>query len=142
MVTLPETLSALAGLNATFREVLAPAFRTNGVATPEVCTSVALTLTCEIVRLALPLLVMVTLLVVELPAAMFPKLKAVGVAVMVTVAARPVPLRATVAGEFPALLAMLTAPFRVPAVVGANTAVKVIVAPAATEIGVATPFTE
>jgi len=122
-------------------EVLAPAFRTNGVATPEACTSAALTLTCEIVRLVLPLLVIVTLLVIELPAATLPKLKAVGVAVMVTVAATPVPLSATVAGEFTALLAMLTVPFRVPAVVGANTPLKVVVAPAATDTGVVNPPT-
>ncbi len=141
MVTLPETVSAFVGLNATFIEVLAPAFRTNGVATPEAWTSAALTLTCEIVRLVLPLLVIVTLLVIELPVATLPKLNAVGDADMLTVAATPVPLSATVAGEFTALLAMLTVLFRVPAVVGANTALKVVVAPAATETGVVNPPT-
>ena len=51
---------------------------------------------------------------------MLPKLKLVGVAVIETDAATPVPVKATVEGEPGALLEMLTAPFRVPAVVGAN----------------------
>ena len=53
----------------------------------------------------------------------------------------PVPVRAIVAGEFGALLAIVTVPFNVPAVVGANTALKVVLAPAATVFGVVKPVT-
>ena len=59
----------------------------------------------------------------------------------VLVAATPVPLSATVAGEFGALLAILTVPDRLPAVVGANTALNVTLAPGATVLGTLSPLT-
>jgi hypothetical protein len=69
------------------------------------------------------------------------KLKLVGLAESVTVAAAPVPLRATALGEFGALLVMLTLPAKLPAVVGANKTLNVAVPPAATVAGVVSPLT-
>jgi hypothetical protein len=86
-------------------------------------------------------LVSVTVFVVEVPAVTFPKLKPVGFADSVTVEATPVPLNATVAGEFGALLETVTVPDRPPAVVGANTALNVVLAPAARLAGVVKPLT-
>jgi hypothetical protein len=48
--------------------------------------------------------------------------------------ATPVPLNATVVGELGELLTMLTVPARLPAVVGANTALNVALAPAASVV--------
>ena len=93
------------------------------------------------VRLEFPLLVSVTLLELELPAFTLPKLRLVGLADSVTEAAIPVPLNEIVVGEFGALLVIVTVPARFPAVVGANTALNVVLAPAATVLGVASPFT-
>jgi len=59
----------------------------------------------------------------------------------VCVTAIPVPDNATVEGEVGALLAMLTEPARLPALVGANTALNVAVPPGATLV-VLSPFTE
>jgi hypothetical protein len=60
----------------------------------------------------------------------------------VLVAATPVPLRATVAGEFGALLAIFTVPVKLPVVVGAKTALKETLDPGATVLGTESPFTE
>jgi len=89
----------------------------------------------------LPLLVKVTDWVLELPALMFPKLTLAGVGVMVTDAATPVPDSATPAGELGALLAMVMEPVRVPAVLGANSALNVVLCPAAMFAGVDKPLT-
>ena len=59
-VTLPVTLSDAVGLKVTFSDVLCPAPRLIGVVMPLAVTFVALTETCEIVALVLPLLVIVT----------------------------------------------------------------------------------
>lgn len=92
------------------------------------------------VTFELPVLVSVTFWELELPALTFPKLKLVGLALSVIVDATPVPLKAIVAGEPGALLVMVTVPFKLPAVVGANTALKVVLAPAAKVVGVVRPF--
>jgi hypothetical protein len=64
-----------------------------------------------------------------------------GVGVIVTVAATPVPVRETVAGDPGALLEMLTVPGSEPAVVGENCAVTLALCPAATVAGVVSPLT-
>jgi hypothetical protein len=92
------------------------------------------------VRLELPVFVSVTLLELVLPALTLPKLRLVGVALIVTEAATPTPLKATAFGELGALLTMLTLPLRVPAVVGAKSALNVVVPPAATVAGVFSPL--
>lgn len=108
---------------------------------PLEATSLAFIEICEIVTLVLPTLVSVTLCELELPALMLPKLTLAGLADMLTVAATPVPLSETVAGEFGALLTRLMEPFKVPALAGANVALNDVVCPAATFAGVASPLT-
>jgi hypothetical protein len=93
------------------------------------------------VTLEFPVLLRMTLFVLELPAFTLPKLKLAGLAEMVTVEATPIPLKEIVAGEFGALLETVTVPVRLPAVVGAKTALKVVLAPAAKVAGVFKPST-
>ena len=59
----------------------------------------------------------------------------------VTVAAVPVPLRDMVVGEFGALLVIVTVPAKLPAVVGANKTLKVVVPAAAIVAGSVSPLT-
>jgi len=89
----------------------------------------------------LPLFVNVTLLALATPAFTLPKLRLAGLAETVTDAATPVPFRTIPAGEFGALLVMLTPPVKFPAVDGANSTLKVVLCPAASEEGVASPVT-
>ena len=103
--------------------------------------SFAFTVTCEIVRLVFPVLAMVTLLELEPPTLTEEKLKLVGVAVMVTVAATPEPLRPIVVGELGALLEIVTAADSVPALVGANKTLNVALCPAPSDAGVLKPLT-
>jgi len=98
---------------------------------PEICTE------------ELPVFVIVSLRVAVVEATFtLPKARVGALKDSVLVAATPVPLSATVAGEFGALLAMVTVPARLPAAVGANTALKVTLDPAATVLGTERPFTE
>jgi hypothetical protein len=55
-------------------------------------------------------------------------------------AATPVPVRATVEGDVGALLVIVIVPGRLPAVAGENAALKVVLAPTATVVGVANPL--
>lgn len=86
-------------------------------------------------------MVTVTLFELELPALTFVKLRLLGFEDNVTDAAVPVPLSASTLGELGALLAMLTVPLRLPAVVGANRTLNVAVPPAAMVAGVTSPLT-
>jgi len=139
-VIFPDIVSADFGLKVTLIVWLCPAVKVTGSVRPLVVVSVALTVTVEMVTLEVPLLVSVTLWEPELPALMFPKLRLVGFAVSVTVAATPVPLKDIVVGEPGALLVMVTVPVKLPAVVGANTALNVALFPAARVTGVASPL--
>ena len=97
---------------------------------------------CEICTLELPVFAMVSLCVVDVPVFTLPKPIFVELKESVCVCATPVPLRATEAGEFGALLKILTVPVRLPAVVGANTALKVTLLLGATVLGTLRPPTE
>ena len=88
----------------------------------------------------LPVFVIVSFFVDEVPVFTFPNAKLLPLNESVCVAATPVPVNATVVGEFGALLTMFTVPARLPAVVGANTALKVAVAAGARAVAL-TPFT-
>ena len=87
------------------------------------------------------MLVNVTLFALAVPAFTVPKLRLVGLTETVTDAAAPVPLRTTPAGEFGALLVMLTLPAKFPAVDGANSTLNVVLCPAARKEGVVSPVT-
>lgn len=141
IVRLPDTVSFFAGANVTLRELLCPALSVKGVVRPLTVTSLAPTVIFEIVRSAFPELVRLMLFVSELPALMLPKETLFGDADSVTVAATPVPARVTFAGESGALLTICTVPFRFAAVVGANTALNEVLVPAASVVGVVSPFT-
>lgn len=89
----------------------------------------------------LPVFVIVSVFVEEVPVFTLPKARLVALKDSVCDTAAPVPVSATVEGETGALLAMLTDPARLPAVVGAKTALNVAVPPGATLV-VLSPFTE
>jgi hypothetical protein len=140
-VTFPLTFSLLVGLNFTVIDVACEGVKVTGVVIPETLTSFAFTVTWEIVRLLFPVFVMLTLCEPELPAVTFPKARLDGLGVIVTVAATPVPVKETVAGDPGALLEILTVPGSEPAVVGENCAVTLVLCPAATVAGVVSPLT-
>jgi len=139
-VMFPLTVSEVDGLNLTVSDVACPGVSVVGNVKPLVVTSFALTLSCEIVTLLLPLFVSVTVFEFDVPAFTLPKLTLVGLADIVTDAATPVPLRETVLGEFGALLTIFIVPLRLPAVVGAKVALKVVLCPAARDAGVVKPL--
>jgi hypothetical protein len=77
---------------------------------------------------------------VELPFVMLPKLRLLGFTLIVRVAATPVPLRATVAGEFGALLTIETEPLTLPAACGAYFTLKFPLWPGASVSGSTSPL--
>jgi hypothetical protein len=95
--------------------------------------------TLEIVTFVFPLLVSVALSEVLLPTFTFPKLKPVGFAASRKVGATPVPLKEITVGEPGALLTSETEPVTAPAAIGANTALKVTLPPAAIVTGTVKP---
>ena len=117
-----EPLSAVAvvGRNCTCNVALCAGASVSGVATPLAANVWPLTLTCEIVALLLPVLVMVMFWFAELPAFTLPKLREPGETSKVDVAAAPAPLSATLAGEFGAFDRTLMVPLVLPEVCGAN----------------------
>ena len=73
------------------------------------------------------------------PTRTFPKVKFGGVAVKVSVAAAPVPLRGIVIGEFGALLVSVILPVALPVDVGEKFALNVVFFPALIVIGTLSP---
>jgi len=140
-VTFPLTFSLAVGSKLTVIDVAWEGVKVTGVVIPETITSFALTVTWEIVTLVFPVFVMLTLCESELPTFTLPKATLDGFGVIVTVAATPVPVKETAAGDPGALLAMLTVPGNDPAVVGENCAVTAVLCPAATVTGVVSPLT-
>lgn len=80
----------------------------------------------EIVTLALPVFVIVTVCVELEPAFTFPNARLVVLNDSVWVAATPVPLNGIVAGEFGALLTMEMDPLTAPAEAGEKTTLKLV----------------
>ena len=93
-----------------------------------------------IVTFESPLFVKVTFNVLLFPSFTLPKFRLVGLAASSCVAGAPVPLNETARGEIAPLLTRETAPVTVAAEVGANAALKVVLAPAAIVAGVARPL--
>lgn len=119
-VTVPVSPPAALGLKITPNVRLCPALRVTGVPAPLRVNPAPLSVICEILTLALPESVTVTLCVDDDPVFTFPKPRFVVLNVSNCVAATPVPLRAITAGEFGALLTMVTLPLAVAADAGAN----------------------
>ncbi len=140
-VTLPFALPAVVGLNTTPNVNVCDGVSVAGTLTPLRVYPVPLTVIDETRTFVLPVFVIVTFLVDDVPVFTFPNARLDELNESVCVAATPVPLSATVAGEFDALLAMLTVPTRFPAVVGAKTALNVAVAPTAIDVELR-PLTE
>jgi hypothetical protein len=139
--TVPFTAPIAVGANFTLSVMLCEAAIVVGVVTPVAEYPVPLTVICERFAVEFPVFVMVTFCAAVVPMLTLPKLKLAGVAVSVELAATPVPERATVAGELGALLTIERLPLKLPAVSGANCAVKVLLCPAAIANGVVNPLT-
>jgi len=134
-VTEPVSLPATLGLKITLNVVLCPALRLTGVLAPVIANPVPLSLICEIVTFEFPEFVKVTFCVAVDPIFTFPKAILVVLKVKACVAATPVPLSAIAAGEFGALLTMLTLPVTTPAAAGLHCTLKLLVWPGVNVIG-------
>jgi hypothetical protein len=130
------------GANVTFKVAVCAGERVTGVVTPLALNPAPLTVICEIVMLELPALLNVAEFWLLLPTFTLPKLKLVGFAESVNVAATPVPLKARgVFGELGSLLARVKLPLTLPADWGAKTMLKVVFCPAPSESGTVSPVT-
>lgn len=97
-----------------------------GVLAPLRVNPAPFSLICEICTFALPVFVIVSGSIDEVPVFTFPNPKLVVLKESTTVCATPVPLSGIVAGEFGALLTIVTLPLAVPADVGANCTLKLL----------------
>jgi len=138
-VTLPERLPALAGSNVTLNEVACPAASVSGTVKPVALNPAPLSLICERVTLALPLLVTVTLCVVLVPVVMLPKLSDAGATASWRTGEMPAPARATTSGELGVLFTSVRLPAKLLAEAGVNPMVKVEEPPGATLSGTVRP---
>ena len=121
--TLPVMLPPTVGAKTTLNVVFWPAVRVTGGISPLVLNPAPVTVACEIVRLALPELVKVTVCVLLVPTRTFPKARLVGLTLKA--GCTPLPESVMVAGEFVALLTTETLPVTLPAAVGANVTLRV-----------------
>lgn len=145
-VTSPLELPVDVGAKVTVNDALAPADKVNGVASPPTLYGgEALTLSCEIVALALPLFVMETDFVDVLPTVTSPKSRVVGLSAREAEGAGDeavaVALTPTDMGELAALLVIVKVPERGPVACGATEIVSVAFWPGATLIGNEAPLT-
>jgi len=99
-----------------------PGVRVNGTVMPDPLMPAPEVVICEMVRFALPVLVIVIDCAPLLPTVMLPKFALLGAVSCATGAATPEPLRETAVGLFEALLTNEICPEPPPAVVGANCA--------------------
>ena len=97
-VIFPDRVSWVLGLKVTFIVWVWPGVSVTGRVTPLVVVSVALAVTCEIVKFVFPLLVSVTLCELELPALTLPNARPDGFADRTVVLVTPAPLRAMLIG--------------------------------------------
>jgi hypothetical protein len=136
-VTDPVTLPAALGPNTALNVALLPAPIVTGAVIPVVLNPAPETATEEIVTVALPPFVSVTVCELLVPVVTLPNAALLGVAD--NCGCVPVPLKVIVAGEFGALLTIEMLPLALPADVGANLALKVVLSPAPNVTGVAIP---
>jgi hypothetical protein len=139
IVTEALTAPAADGANCTVTVTDWLGVRVSPEATPLVLKAALETPTFEIVTLALPLLVSTALSELLLPTFTFPKLKLVVLSPSTFVEATPVPLSGIDIGELGELLVSMIEPDTAPAVVGANTALNVVLVPAAIVSGALMP---
>lgn len=119
-VTVPVSVPATVGLKTTPNVRLCPTDSVTGALAPVSVKPVPLALICETVTPEFPEFVTVTFFVDDVPVFTLPKDRLVVLNVSARLAATPVPLNPTTAGEFGALLTMVTLPVTLPAAAGAN----------------------
>jgi hypothetical protein len=136
-VTDPVTLPAALGPNTALNVVDWPAAMFTGAVIPEVLKPAPATVTEEIVTVALPLFVSVTVCELLVPVVTLPNAALLGVAA--SCGCVPVPFKVIVVGEFGALLTIEMLPLALPAEVGANLALNVVLSPAPNVTGVVIP---
>lgn len=141
-VTLPVTLPTAAGAKMTLKEVLCPAATVTGNPIEDRLKPVPLAVTCEMVTLAFPVLLIVTVCVALVPVVRLPKLKELGFAESSKVDATPVPLREMLRAGFVALSVSAILPATLPADAGAKATLNEDDPPGAMESGVVSPDKE
>jgi hypothetical protein len=114
----PLALPAVVGENVALKEVLCPGLRVSGAVMPLMVNPVPDALAAEMVTLAVPEFVNVTVCDPLLPTSTLPKLTLAGLGV--SCPCTPVPAREMAAGELVALLVTLTLPVTLPVTPGAN----------------------
>jgi hypothetical protein len=137
-VIVPATLPAALGAKTVLNVAAFPAAMVTGAVIPVTLNPAPATVTEEIVTVALPPFVRLKLCELLVPVVTFPKAAVVGVAA--NCGCVPVPLKAIVVGELGALLTIEMLPLALPAVVGANCALNVVLRPAPKVTGVLNPL--
>lgn len=137
-LTDPLTAPAEVGANTALNVADFPAAMLSGVLIPDVLKPVPVTVTAVIVTEAVPPLVRSIVCELFVPVTTLPKAALLGVAASCGWVA--VPLRAIVRGDPGALLTIEMLPVGLPADVGANLAVSVVVRPAPSVFGVVNPL--
>ena len=124
----PGALPVAVGLKVTVNAKFCPEVNVTGVVAPLSEYPVPLGAIWEIWTSEFPVFVTVTFCEADPPVVTLPKARLLELKESVLVATMPVPLRATVDGEFGALLTTDTLPLADPADVGANWTLKVLLA--------------
>lgn len=137
MEMLPVAAPATVGENFAAKDVLCPAARVAGTDRPVMANPLPDALPCEMVMLAVPEFVNVTFTDPLAPSSKLPKLMLAGFAVRFP--CTPVPVSGTVTVELLALLVIVMLPEALPAVVGANCAMKLVLWLAASVNGAEIP---
>jgi hypothetical protein len=143
-VSVPVAVSDAVGVNATFTVRLWSAFNVTGRATPVDANGPETVMALTVIEPELLLFVTITVwAVLVAPAATLPKFKLVGATVITGGPGEeeaPVPTRATVVGEFPAVLVIVSVPVAAPDAVGVNVTFSVRPWPAFNATGRVTPL--
>src|SRR5271156_2008625 len=134
----PVTLPAVLGPNTALNVAALPAAIVTGAVIPVMLKPAPETVNEEIVTVALPPLVRLTDCELFVPVVTLPNAAVVGVAA--NWGWVPVPLKLIVVGEFSPLLTIEMLPLGLPADVGANCALKVVLSPAPNASGVLNPL--
>ena len=140
-VTVPVNVPVDVGANFTVKVVLCPDVNVTGGVIPEMLNPVPDAPTAEIVALAPPVFLIVSVWLELCPTVMFVKVKLVGDAVSTAAAATAVPVKGIAKLGFEASDVTVTVPLNVPAEVGANFTVNVVLCPAVSVTGGVIPET-
>jgi hypothetical protein len=141
IITFPVTVPDADGLKVMLMGVFCPAASVSGVVRPLTLKFALFVVICEMVRLVLPVLLIVRVFELELPAFRLVKPRLEGFADRASDGAVAVPESDNTLGELDALDATLTVPSRLPATVGANTTLNVALPPTGIVAGDAIPLT-